>query len=225
VNFQSRSFVQSHIYRPTPIVHFSANEKIILILTPWGSPENAETIQQIILNYITSVGNDREATSPFQRISTLSPTSNTLRTAVLLANDMLYKNRNKNEYFEGYEIYIGMQKVNEFSFISFGHPHCLLNRPEKSILPLTIDFDHALNLSSKQSLSPLPSSLIGIQSYVELPVKSMTPKSGDQFLFLNRSWINQELILIKDESKNFDGYIKALTKTDETAFWFGLLDF
>lgn len=221
--FNSRSFVQSEIYRPQPLVHFSDDESLILILTPWGSHENAETIKQIIVNYISAVKEDNEATSPFQKIPSLSPASNTLRTAVLLANDMLYKNRNKTEYLEAYEVFVGLKKNNEFVWTSHGHPHVLLSRKSKSILPLSLDLDHALNFQNKKALPPLPNSLLGVHSFFELSIKSLIPQEGDKLLLLNRSWISQELITTK--TRTYDGFVKNLIEKDESAFWFGCLEF
>lgn len=226
MKFQNRSFVENKNYRPKPLVYFNDDSHLLVVLTPWGSGEYAESALQTIVNYLSSTRDDREATSPFQKIPSLTPQANALRTSILLVNDQLYKNQNKKEYVDSFEIFVGILKEKEFSWISYGHPHILLSRQNKTILPLSLDLDHALDLQrDNRSLPPLPRSLVGVQSYLELPVKSFVPQANDQLVLINRSWIPENTLRLETPNRNFDGFTQSLIEKDESAFWIGLLEF
>ncbi len=226
MKFQSRSFVETNYYRPKPLTYFNEEAKLLVVLTPWGSGEYSESALQQIVNYLSSTRDDREATSPFQKLASLSPQANALRTSILLVNDQLYKNQNRKEYVDSFEIFVGIQKEKEFSWISFGHPHLLLSREGKTVMPLSLDLDHALDLQNeKKSLAALPRSLVGIQPHLELPVKSFVPQSNDKLALINRSWIPENTLRLESTKRTFDGFTHSLIEKDESAFWFGLLEF
>ena len=66
----------------------------------------------------------------------LSPQANNLRAAVMLANDVIYREENKNEYQSGAEVFVFSRNATEVSFVQIGQPHVFLHRKSKPLIRL-----------------------------------------------------------------------------------------
>jgi hypothetical protein len=225
MKFLERSFVEDASYRPRPIVHWNEEEGLLIVATPWGQETLKEELINKLQDYISSSKLDHELTSPFPALNNYDKAANSIRTALLLANESIYKSKNKNEYTSGFEILVGVVKNSQFYFATVGHPHVLLSKKEKNILPLFMDIDHSLNLSKKKLLPALPDKLLGINSQVDFQVHSFKYQKGDQLILMSKSWIPKDFFSLSKKQRNFDDYAKELTKDDQQPFWLGLMEF
>lgn len=225
MKFLERSFVESTSYRPRPYIHWNEMEGLLVVATPWGQDASKEDLISKIEDYISSSKLDQELTSPFASLHNYDKTANSIRTALLLANENLYKTKNKNEYISGYEILVGMTKQSQFYFATVGHPHVLLSKNEKNILPLFMDIDHSLNFSEKKLLPALPDKMLGVNSQLDFQVHSFKYQKGDQLILMSRSWIPENFFTLPKGERNFETYVKKLAKDDKQPFWLGVLEF
>ena len=225
MKFLERSFVEDHSYRPRPYVHWNEEEGILIIATPWGQDTPKEGLIKKIEDYISSSKMDQELTSPFQSLHNYDKAANSIRTALLLANENIYKSKNKSEYVSGFEILVGVVKNNQFYFATVGHPHVLLSKNDKNILPLFMDLDHSLNLSNKKLLPALPDKLLGVNSHVDFQVHNFKFQKGDQLILMSKSWIPEDFFTLTKAKRNFDNYVQKLAKDDNQPFWLGVMEF
>lgn len=225
MKFLERSFVEDNSYRPRPHIHWNPNEGILVIVTTWGQSASQSELAQKIEDYISSSKLDQELTSPFQALQNYDKLANSIRTALLLANENIYKSKNKTEYTSGFEVLVGVAKNNQFYFATIGHPHVLLSKNDKNILPLFMDLDHSLNLSQKKLLPALPDKLLGVNANVDLQVHNFKYQEGDQLILMSRSWIPEDFLTLSKKQRNFDSYVKKLAKDEAQPFWLGVMEF
>lgn len=225
MKFLERSFVEDASYRPRPIVHWNEKEGVLIIATPWGQEVTKGDFVTKLENYISSSNADQELTSPYQSLQNYDKAANSIRTALLLANENIFKSKNKGEYNSGFEILVGVVKNSQFYFATVGHPHVLLSKKDKNILPLFMDLDHSLNLSKKKLLPALPDKLLGINAQVDFQVHSFKFQKGDQLILMSKSWIPKDFFALSKKQRNFDDYAKELTKDDQQPFWLGIMEF
>lgn len=90
MKFLERSFVEDNSYRPRPHVHWNPEEGILVIATPWGQDTSKNELIEKIENYISSSKLDHELTSPFQAMHNYDKSANSIRTALLLANESVF---------------------------------------------------------------------------------------------------------------------------------------
>ena len=210
------------LFRPTPEVHFDPNGSLILVTTPWGQRSGAKRLNQSIIEFFHSSQADKEVTSPFQKLTCLSPQGNSLRTSVMLANDMLYREDNRGEYVSGVELFAASVYNHEFTWLSVGQPHVLLLR-EGRLNPLSVSIDASLSLSH---LSPLPQNVLGVYSTSNFAVQSLRLQTGDQILLLSRTDLPAALFNAASKEQNLEGLSLALAKDDESSpFWLGIISF
>ncbi len=225
MKFVERSFVENSSYRPRPFVHWNEAEGLLIVATPWGQDTSKDDLINKIEDYVASSKLDQELTSPYQALNNYDKAANSIRTALLLANESVYKSKNKNEYTSGFEILVGLARQSQFYFATVGHPHVLISKKEKNILPLFMDLDHALNLSDKNLLPALPHKLLGVNSQVDFQVHSIKYQPGDQLILMSKSWIPSDFLTLPNEKRNFNDYVKALAKDASQPFWLGLMEF
>lgn len=225
MKFLERSFVENSSYRPRPYVHWNEAEGLLVIATPWGQDTSKEDLISKIEDYISSSKLDHELTSPFPSLHNYDKAANSVRTALLLVNENIYKSKNKNEYTSGYEILVGIVKESQFYFATVGHPHVLLSKNEKNILPLFMDLDHSLNLSEKKLLPALPDKLLGVSSQMDFQVHSFKYQKGDQLILMSRSWIPEDFFTLPKTERNFESYVKKLANDNKQPFWLGVMEF
>lgn len=152
---KERGYKGQH-YRPKPEVYLDKNMDLSMILTPWGSKGHVKGIYENIKDYFLSTKDDYEATTPYGRLTCLSPIENNLRTAILLTNEKLYKEKNNEEYTMACEIFAGSLYKGVFYWGQVGYPSFYLLRDHK-LTPLSIAFDNSLNFSTpSHTLPPMP---------------------------------------------------------------------
>jgi hypothetical protein len=230
-----KSFVHrnysSKYYRPQPIIKSELNSSILLISTPWGNPKAAEKSIEFISEFYLSAVSDTEATSPFEIIFTLSYEANMLRTAILLANERIYREENEDEYVSACELIAIARVGNELHIVQVGQPGVYLARNSFCLQPIGGQLDLSLSVSNKNSmLSPLPSKLMGLEKNIDISVCTMIPQNKDKLVLISRTFLPnyffQSQSLVKPNSNlDLDQIVRNVIQEDkESPFWVGILE-
>ncbi len=213
--------------RPTPELHFEAALNTLVIAVPWGPRYGARKAIDRVLEFLAFATQDREATSPLPKLSCLSETANNLRIAALLANDMLYREDNQDEYRVGVELLAFTLSGSELAWAQVGGPSLLLSRDDSAMLALESKTDLSLDCSQnkKQPLTALPSQLLGVDSTVNVSVNSYRARPKDRIVLLSHSqpppaihsWVRADTLL--EEMTR-----QIAIATPEQAFWLGCIE-
>jgi hypothetical protein len=222
MSFSERSY-SGELFRPRPEVIAAEDDSLLIVATPWGPRNSARKVAQFIQDFFLSARDDQEATSPFARLTCLSPLANQLRLTVKMANDMLYHEENKSEYLAACELTLIAKTPNEIAMVQIGFPFLMLDRPTSSLIPLGNQSDLATELSlAREPLPPLPSRLLGLDPTSDFAVHSMKPVRGDRIVLVSRSSLPAELYALPFGRRALDDIAKTLALTDaRTPFWLG----
>lgn len=213
-------------FRPRPEIYCEVSGSLLITATPWGPRNSAKKVIQVIKDFHLSLQEDGEATSPFSMLTSLSPLANNLRNAVLLANDAIFNDVNKNEYISGVEVFVMAHNSTEIAWAQIGFPFVLLDRPQRSLLPLGSQLDLSLEFSSFQNiLSPLPQKLLGIDLKLDFEMHSIRPSTHDQFLLLSRSGIPGQIYDLPPGDRTLEQISQMLSNdSPELPFWLGIVN-
>lgn len=224
LNFQHRQYPGNN-QRPTPEVHLESSLNTLIIAAPWGPRPAARKVIDRVLEYLTFASQDREATSPLPKLSCLSPAANRLRIATMLANEMLFREDNREEYRVGVELLILTLSENELSWAQVGGPHLLLARGTSTLLPIGSTIDLSLDLSTPlNELPALPSQLLGLDSTVNASINSFRARPGDQLLLMSHSRTPSLLFNWRGVDLRMESMVRELAMHQaDRAFWLGQL--
>jgi hypothetical protein len=222
---QERSF-SGKTLRPAPEIHLNADGSFGALVTPWGPRHSVKRVIDTLTDFITSAKTDTENTSPFQKLTCLSPLANTLRAAIMLTNDVLYREENKNEYLAGVELLVFSRNSAEFSFVQIGQPHVFLSRQGQPLIPIGMQIDLALEWSRPHKpLSSLPHELLGLHSTSNIRIISFRPAPGDKLIFLSRSQLPASFFQTIQDQHNVEELSQLLAKDQpDSPFWLGVYD-
>jgi hypothetical protein len=225
MSFIERSY-SGKISRPTPEIEIADDGSFGVIATPWGHRQSGRRAIDILRDYTLSARQDLEATSPFQKLSCLSPLANSLRVAVMLANDSIYREENRAEYTAGVEVLVFARANNEMAFAQVGAPHFLLSRPGLPWLPLSVQIDLSTEFSrAEDMLAPLPQNLIGLHSTTNMNVGSFKTQPGDRLVFLSHSVVSHPLNALSYEGAEVTAVSAQLSKQyPDLPFWLGIFE-
>ena len=221
--FYERSY-PGEIARPSVEMIKGPGGKFLMAATSWGNKEVLKEISQSFSESLTAGMTDREATSPFIHLPTLSPLANGLRGATILANEKAYKNCNSNAYSSACEALVLAFDGPEMAWVQIGQPHLLLVRGGH-LVPLEVGIDLGMDYGMP---APLPSRLLGINPDLDVVVKSAVIKPDDKMIMLARSTIPSDFFT-QDLSQ---GSQEILAKLFEVAvnedgrqpFWISVID-
>jgi hypothetical protein len=215
------------MFRPTPEVLIHDDLTFGAIVTPWGPKQAAGRAIEILQDFILSARQDHEATSPFQKLSCLSPLANNLRVAIMLVNDTLYREDNKSEYLSGIEVLVFAQSNGELAYAQVGSPHLILARRGLPLIPLSVQMDLSTEMSKRSNLlSPLPQNLIGLHTTSNMNIASFKVQPKDKLIFLSHSLVSlPHMTNTPNAPVDFDRISESLAKTyADLPFWLGLVD-
>lgn len=223
--FTDRSY-SGRLFRPTPEVHIEDDGSLGVIATPWGGRQGAKKVIDLMRDYVQSARQDMEATSPFQKLSCLSPLANNLRVGIMLANDALYREDNKNEYTSGVEVLAFAHANNELAFAQVGMPHFLLARKGLPWIPLSVQIDLSTELSHPpEVLPPLPQNLLGLHTTSNMNIASFKTQPGDRLIFLSHSVVSHPLYMHGYDDSNLEKVSSTLSKQyPDLPFWLGVFN-
>lgn len=224
--FEQRSY-SGKVSRPTPEIHVEDDGTFGVIATPWGSRSGAKKVIDTLKDFVMSARQDMEATSPFQKLSCLSPLANNLRAGLMLANDSIYRDENKSEYISGAEVLVFSHHNGELAFAQVGYPHLYLARPGLPWIPLSIQIDLSSELSRPpEVLPPLPQNLVGLHNTTNMNLSSFRTQAGDRLIFLSHSVASHPFFALPSDQTSIDKITELLSQHHpETPFWLGVLSF
>lgn len=222
---QERSF-SGKTLRPAPEVHLEEDGSFGAIVTPWGPRSSVKRVIDRLSDFISSSKSDMETTSPFQMLTCVSPLANTLRAAVMLTNDALYREENKNEYLSGVEMFVFARNATELAFIQVGQPHAFLSREGQALIPIGTRMDSSLEWSRPgKEMSSLPSEILGLHSTSNIRVVSFRPNPGDKLIFLSRNQLPATLFQAPTAQHNLEELSQLLAKEHpDSPFWLGVYE-
>lgn len=126
---------------------------LILLATPWGDDTAANVAFDEIIGYLKTTHDDTEATSAYDKMETLNNLENNLRSALLVANEKIFRTINQAEYLSALELTAIIRHKHQVAWLtSGGHQIQMVNQASFSTICGAIP--HAS--------CPLPSHLVGI---------------------------------------------------------------
>jgi hypothetical protein len=229
----------TEIYRPRPEILDDKSGNLLIVATPWGPRSTAKKAIQIIQNFFQSIRSDREVTSPFSRLTCLTPLANDLRIAVKLANDQIHHDENKVEYLTGVEISVLAKHGNEVAWIQIGHPFMFVVRHNNHIIPmggfmdLTEEFaspGFGMEQLTGQRMAPLPSHLLGADGTSDFEVRSFHSHPDDKFILTSRPGFPNPANVLGAMQPTLDQTLEAVARTyvendAQKPFWLGIHQF
>ncbi len=218
MEFQERSYNAKWI-RPRPRIYLDPSGDFVLILTLWGDLEQADVIFDQVKQHLQSVREDRELTTPFQNILTLSDEANNLRVATLITNDLIYRNLNNEKYSVVAETcYISIKKQN-VAWCQMGGPHLFMRKKNDRPQPISCFPESKKTLES----FPLPNYFMGAEPTISPRCGDLYLESGDEIILLSSSTVPAEIWNL-NESATVEAWTDALVKSHEgQPFWLGRL--
>lgn len=226
MNFEERSY-SGKLFRPSPEIYLEEDGSFGVIATAWGAQGAAKKVIDLLKDYVLSAKQDLEATSPFQKLSCLSPLANSLRAGLMLANDNVYREDNKAEYTSGVEVLVFSHYEGELAFAQVGYPHFFLARKSLPWIPLSVQIDLSTELSEPpELLPPLPQNLIGLHTTTNMNLNSFKTQPGDKLIFLSHSVVSHPLYTQSFEQTNIEKVSETLSKNfPDLPFWLGILSY
>jgi hypothetical protein len=226
MSFEERSY-NSELFRPRPEIIYNPSSGLLVVATPWGPRASARKAAQFLQDFLLSAREDSEATSPFAKLTCLSPLANQLRLAIKMTNDLIYQEDNKQEYVSGIELTVILRSHYEVVVAQYGHPFLLLDRPATGLTPLGNQMDLSSELSFETEMtSPLPQKLLGVDPTSDFAIHSIRYSPGDRYLLVSRSSLPADVYTLPYGRRTLTEISHTLSKTNERMpFWLGALTF
>jgi hypothetical protein len=225
VKIQERSY-SSKVIRPKPIIRHEDDGSLIVIATSWGQADHGERAVEEVFKYVNAAKADVEVTSPFEFLSCLPDEVNYVRTAMHIANDMLYRGENRKEYVSGVEILALFQRGPMIAWAHVGAPSILVQRQGQSLQPLAIGLDHSSEVHAGRDLQPpLPSQLLGLDPTCDIHCGHTYVKPGDQLVLLASSFVANTLWARRSGNVGLMEVTNSMIQeSPEAPFWLGIID-
>lgn len=211
--------------RPKPFIHSEEDGSLIVLATSWGQPEHAQRVLSEVVKYVNAAKSDVEVTSPFEFLTCLTDEVNNLRTGVLIANDILYRGENKNEYFSGVELLVLFKKGSQIAWAQVGCPSLFIQRANRNLHPLSVGFDFSTELvHQNETLPPLPSQLLGLDPTCFVQCGHTHVNSDDQLILLASSSVATSLWGKSSQEIDMESITRSMIQENpEAPFWLGLV--
>jgi len=224
MKLQERSY-STKIIRPKPLIHQEDDGSMIVVATSWGQPEHAQRAMDEVVKYVSAAKSDVEVTSPFEFLTCLSDEVNYVRTALLIANDILYRGENKTEYFSGVEVMALFRRGTQVAWAHVGCPSVFIQRKNQSLQPLSIGLDLSAELKAEEGvLPPLPSQLLGLDPTCYVHCGHTHIREGDQLVLLASSSIAPSLWTKTTQDVDLASITtRMIQDAPEAPFWLGLV--
>ena len=172
-------FYSTHVRRPK--THFFRNENyhLTMAVCSWGKPEDCKKFYDLTIENYNLMFND-DATSPFEQYLQLTNIQNKLRTAILMANEQIYREDNRNSYETGLEFFVMVQNPRLVHWAAVGQP---------SVFYLHQGQINTIYSATTTTISSDPVFLygVGLEPKVQIQtgifIRLGQPKSGQQVVF------------------------------------------
>ncbi len=223
IHFEEKSF-SADAFRPRPEVHIEPDGSLLIVATPWGARTAARKAVRKIQDYFLSTRQDVEATSPFSRLTCLSPLANDLRVAVKLASDTIYNEENREEFVTAMELFVLARNHEEAAWIQVGQPFVLLDRPGQNLLSLGNQQDLGLEFSKPDNiLPPLPSRFIGVEPTSDFAVETIRTQPNDKLILVSSSSLPGAIYSLPDSERTLQTISTSIARLRQNQpFWLGI---
>lgn len=224
MRLKERSY-STKVLRPKPQIHLDEEGGLVVITTSWGQPEHANRVLEEVVKYVSAAKADVEVTSPYEFLTCLTDEVNYVRTAVLIANEMLYRGENRNEYFSGVEVLVLFQRGTQLAWAQVGCPSIFIQRKNQNLQPLAVGLDLASEMRHDGMLPPLPAQLLGLDPTCNIGCGHTSVTPGDQLILLASSSVASSLWLKTSDSTDIAEITgKMLQEDPDSPFWLGLVE-
>lgn len=205
----------------SPLKAQNAENSLLAIATPYGDSEVVSlALEKMISEFETRV-TDPDSTSPYSKLTCLTPTENQIYTCIQFLNDHLYSNYNKSQLDVGCDILILYKKDHTLYFSQIGWPLVILNH-KKNNLPISSEY--SILPSNIKNSAFLPNHLIGLESSINAKVQSFNIDEESHIL-ITKSNSNPHHLLKSYPSK-LEDIAKAFVSQDKNqGFWLGEVSF
>ncbi|QLY25881.1 protein phosphatase 2C domain-containing protein [Bdellovibrio sp. KM01] len=223
MKLQERSY-SSKIMRPKPQIHVEEDGSLIVVVTAWGQPEHGERALTEVVKYVSAAKADVEVTSPFEFLTCISDEANYVRTALMIANDALYRGENRKEYASGVEVLALFRRGTQVAWAQVGAPSIFVQRQNQRVQPLSVASDLASELRDGHSLPPLPAQLLGLDPTVNIQTGHTHVNEGDKLILLAGTSVATALWGLQSYETDLNLITQSMVQEEpELPFWLGLI--
>lgn len=193
------------------------------IVSCWGQENSSSKAIEHVIQLKNVYSQDREYTSPFSFLDSLSYETNRLRQSLMQLNDYLYSEDNQNEYKNGYEVLIFSRVQNEWSWAQVGGPNIILNRNQNAHVLQSSNMGSTRFGSAKD---PLPGQLLGLYKTISIQCGSIRINNPDEIIFYQGDLVAQQLDQNFLQNIDFKKRFQTLVKhQQDKPFWFASLNY
>lgn len=212
MNLRQRSY-SGPSFRPSPLVVQEKIPRVVIVATAWGEPDAAQKSVDRIQEFL-QMSEDPEATVIGANNQELSRIENRMRAGAMLANEIIMKTDNSQEYKSAVELaMIGLEK-NMLHWVQIGCPHILLSSP-KGLEPICYSPDWSWQM---QQPSPLVGQALGLERSCHLNCGSYRLSAGQSVILISRSQLPAGIYALPDP--DIDSVSRVLIDDDpNAAFW------
>lgn len=204
-----------------PQTYSDSNEQLTVIATPYGDPEILSEAMEKMLSEFEAQVTDPDTTSPFAKLTCLTPPENTIYTSVQFLNDFIYSNHNKNKINFGCDIFCAYKYKNQVIFTQIGWPLVVLNQGNKNT---PISSDYSQTPSDLDQGVYVPNHLVGLESSVNVKIQSFELLGDDTLLLLKSNETPDSLLTVYPSPLEKIAESFAATNPNQ-GFWLGSLKF
>lgn len=220
---------QADFFYPRPEVHFDAENGLCIIAFPWGNRSSARKAIDYVIDFFHSTQNDQEVTSPFEKLTCLSPMANNLRVALMLTNDLIFKEDNSDELLTGLEVAVLAHDHGELVVGQVGAPGIYLARANNPLVNINSYNDlssSAIEWDKGQNTPPLPSVLLGVHSTSIIRLNSFKPQINDKLILSTVNHVPSDLGSLARVNYSFKSVVDHLVNEQPRhGFWVGQITF
>ena len=217
MRFNQRSY-SGPSFRPTPIAHYEKNSDLLMVATAWGEPDAASLVMNKIKEFM-QMSEDPESTIVGGHHEGLVRIENRMRSGAMLANELLYKSENNQEYRAAVELAMLSISKNMLHWVQVGAPHILL-ATAKGLEPICYTPDWSWQM---QQSVPLLGQALGLEKTCHLNCGSYRLSPGQKIVLISRSQLPSHLYA--QSATDLESISRILVEDNsEAPFWAAVVE-
>jgi len=204
-----------------PITITNTDENLVALATPYGNTEIIqEALEKMVSEFESQIA-DPDSTSPYSKLTCLTPTENQLYTSTQFLNDYLYSNYNQNKLDVGCDLCLLYKKNSRIYMSQLGWPSIVLNY-KKMNRPISSEYSNFPRDLDKSVY--LPNHLLGLDSSVNAKVQSFSVEEDSKLLFIKSN--ENPVSLLESYPLDLEEIAKFFSTLNKSqGFWLGELSF
>ena len=164
-----------------PLHQSNSDHNLMILATPFGDTELVQEALEKMLSEFEGLIADPDSTSPYSKLTCLTPTENLLYTSTQYLNDYIYSNYNQDRLDVGCDFCLLYKKGNRVYLSQIGWPLLVLHHNKKNV---PVSSEYSTTPIDKNSGVYVPRHLMGIDSSVNVKVQSFSVDSKTRLLLL-----------------------------------------